>query len=230
MTVLFVIVTIILFLAIDRVYLRLKGRITVPAAHAGEMETRPYPVRTPEGIFFTPSHTWLNLFPSGKVRLGVDDFVGRMVERPQVVLLKAPGDQVTRGEPLLVLKEEGHELTVSSPIDGEIETANEELVDHPEFLRKTLFSQGWAYGIRPYRLSELKNLIFGSESRAWMRSEFGRLRDFFADATSGGRIAPAMLQDGGPPIAGAMRDMDPDVWQKFEHEFLHVPTAERARR
>lgn len=232
MTVLFVIMTIVLFLTIDRIYLRVKGRSTVPVTPQPRVsaDLRPYPVRTPEGIFFTPSHTWLNLFPSGKVRLGIDDFIGRMLDRPEVVLLKTPGEEIAKGDPVILLKQDGHELTVSAPIDGVIETANEQLVRHPEFLRKTLFSDGWAYAIRPRRLSELKNLIFGVESRAWMRQEFGRLRDFFAGAAAAGSIAPAMLQDGGPPIAGAMKGMSPEVWHRFEEEFLHVKDMERAGR
>jgi len=225
MTVLFVIATILLFLFIDWASRRVRERKNAPAVQTAAI--RPYPIRVPEGIFFSKSHTWLNLFPSGKLRLGVDDFVGRMVENPEIILLKKTGEHVRRGEPLLTLKEDEHLLTLRSPIDGEIDSINGELPHHPELLRDQLFSDGWAYTIVPQRLSELKSMLLGTETREWMRVEFGRLRDLFAGTSSDGNVAPAYLQDGGPPMAGVMRSMDDSVWQEFETRFLAADDAER---
>jgi len=225
MTVIFVIATIIFFLTLDWVSRRVKEKKGLAGAPAPLVPA--YPVRVPEGIFFTKSHTWLNLFPSGKVRLGVDDFVGRMVENPQIILLKKSGEKIARGEPVLTMKEDEHLLTVRSPIDGEIEEINNELTRHPEFLKDLLFSDGWAYTIKPGKFSEIKGLLLGTETREWMREEFGRLRDFFAGIGRHAQIAPALLQDGGPPMAGVMKTMDDEVWQNFEHEFLTIDDTER---
>jgi glycine cleavage system H protein len=225
MTVLFVIATIIFFLTLDWVSRRVKEK---KGAAVPQRQPIPiYPIRVPEGIFFTKSHTWLNLFPSGKVRLGIDDFVGRMVENPQIILLKKNGETILRGEPLLTMKEEEHLLTVRSPIDGEIESINDELPRHPELLKDLLFSDGWAYTIKPRKFSELKGLLLGTETREWMREEFGRLRDFFAGIGQSSEIAPALLQDGGPPMAGIMKTMDDSVWQNFEHQFLTIDDSDR---
>jgi glycine cleavage system H protein len=226
MTVLFVIATIILFLGIDWINRRVRAKHQVPVAAMAAAAH--YPIRVPDGIFFTKSHTWLNLFPSGKVRLGIDDFIGRMVERPEIILLKKTGEQVSRGEPILTIKEDEHLLTVRAPINGNIVAINEDLPQRPELLKELLFSDGWAYTIKPTAFSELKDLLLGTETRQWMRDEFARLRDFFAGAMSSGDVAPAYLQDGGPPMAGIMKSMDDDVWQNFEHEFLTVESSERA--
>ncbi len=225
MTVIFVIATIIFFLTLDWVVRRIRARKAAPVT---AVHPSAYPIRVPEGIFFTRSHTWLNLFPSGKVRLGIDDFVGRMVENPQIIFLKKSGESISRGEPLLTMKEDEHLLTVRSPIDGEIESINEELPRHPDLLKDLLFSDGWAYTIKPRKFSEIKGLLLGTETREWMRAEFGRLRDFFAGISHNGTIAPALLQDGGPPMAGVMKTMDDAVWQNFEHEFLTIEESERA--
>jgi glycine cleavage system H protein len=226
MTVLFVLATIIFFLALDWFSRRVKEKKGVVVPNVQMVPS--YPVRVPEGIFFTKSHTWLNLFPSGKVRLGVDDFIGRVVDKPQIILLKKNGESIARGEPLLTMKEDEHLLTVRSPIDGEIESANDELSRHPELLKDLLFSDGWAYTIKPQKFSELKGLLLGTETREWMREEFGRLRDFFAGVGQNNEIAPALLQDGGPPMAGVMKSMDDSVWQNFEHQFLTIDDSERA--
>jgi len=225
MTVLFVAATIILFLAIDWITRRARARQTETSAV--RVPLQPYPVRLPEGIFFSRSHTWLNLFPSGKVHLGIDDFLGRMLEKPEIIFLKEPGEQIRKGEPLLTLKENEHLLTIRSPIDGQVLSSNRDLPQHPEYLRDLLFSNGWAYVVKPRRLADIKHMLLGPETRTWMHDEFGRLRDFFATLGRTGAVAPAFLQDGGPPMAGVMRDMGDDVWQKFEHEFLSLNSTER---
>lgn len=221
MTVILVATTILFFLALDWLVLGRKARESVAAQHASAA-SGPVNVRLPGGVFFAPSHTWLNLFPSGKVQLGVDDFVSRLMENPSVALLKNAGDPVAKGEPIMRLESRGHALTVRSPIEGRIVSPNSHLARYPQLMRESLFSDGWAYTVRPTRPADLKNLLLGEESRGWIRDEFARLRDLFAGVGDPGVLSPAMLQDGGPPVAGAMQEMDEQVWRRFEDEFLNV--------
>ncbi len=226
MTVLFVIATILLFLVIDWIYLRATGKQAAPIPENERGVPSSSSIRIPAGIFFSPSHTWMHLYPSGKVSLGIDDFVGRMLEKPEVSYLKKTGEAVSKGDPILELREGGRKLTVRSPIDGEILTVNDDLRRQPELLRTELFNSGWAFTIRPQRFSDLKRAYLGGESKAWMRLEFTRLRDFFAGVETGASVAPALLQDGGPPVSGAMKSMSQDLWNRFEEEFLSVEREE----
>ncbi len=221
MTVLFVVMTILVFLSLDAVVRRVRAKKAV-LAEAVQPEIRTYPVRLPEGIFFARSHTWMSLFPSGKIRLGVDDFVGRLLDKPQVEYLKRVGDAVRKGEPLFALSEGGRILTVRAPMDGKIVGVNEQLLQKPELLKENLFSDGWAFTIQPERPSELKQMMFGEETRRWISEEFQRLRDVFAAVPAQDNLVPALLQDGGPPVAGALKHMGDDVWQSFEDEFLAI--------
>jgi glycine cleavage system H protein len=223
MTVLFVITTILVFLAIDAFVRRSREKKRSPAVDIVQrFQAHTTPVRIPEGIFFARSHTWLNMFPSGKVYLGIDDFVTRLLERPQITLLSKIGDRVAKGDPLLVLKEDGRELTVHAPMDGEILAVNEDLPLKPELMKNFLFTDGWAYSMKPARPSELKDMLLGEETRMWIVEEFRRLRDVFAGISQHGELVPALLQDGGPPVAGAMKQMPVSVWNRFEREFLVV--------
>lgn len=220
MTVLFVITTVLLFLAVDWAIQRSRERRA--AAVPARVAPRELSVRIPDGIFFAPTHTWLNLFPSGKASLGVDDFIARLLEKPGVALLRAPGETVSRGEPLLRLTSDGHALTVRSPIDCEILSANGDLEKKPALLEEGLFSDGWAYQVRPVRSSDVKDLLLGNESRRWIRTEYQRLKDLLSGAVAGGP-APAFLQEGGPPVAGVLNDLGHEVWERLEAEFLAIP-------
>ena len=218
MTVLLFITMIIIFLGADFIIQR--KRSTVPIPHPTHQSFQP--MRVPLGIFFSPSHTWLSLFPSGNVRIGVDEFVLRMMEKPEVVFLKNSGSETRRGEPLLQLKEGARTLTAHSPIDGEIVELNDSLRHHPEALKEMLFSDGWACTVRPKRLSDLTLMFLGEQTRTWIQQELGRLRDFIAGSSRTGSLVPAMLQDGGLPVEGLLNHLDEDQCTRFEQQFMIV--------
>jgi glycine cleavage system H protein len=223
MTVLFVVATIVVFLTIDYFVRKARARREVQTVTAIQRAVRPSnPVRIPEGIFFARSHTWLNIIPSGKVYMGVDDFVSRLLEKPQITFLNKVGDKIRKGDPIMLLKEDGRELTIHAPVEGEILAVNEPLLSKPEMMKDLLFSDGWAYLFKPKRPSELKDMLLGEETRQWISEEFRRLRDVFAGISKQGELVPALLQDGGPPVAGVMKQMPESVWNKFEREFLEV--------
>jgi glycine cleavage system H lipoate-binding protein len=191
--------------------------------HSFRSGARPgFALRLPDGVFFDRSHTWLSLFPSGKIRLGVDDFVSGLLENPQIRLLRQSGEQVEKGDPLLVLKDGERHLTVRSPLAGRIEAVNRALENRPELMRHLLFSDGWAYVMQPARPEELTHLMLGGASRSWMASELGRLRDLFAGVSGGTVPAPATLPDGGTPAPGALSLLGGAHWQRFEELFLQV--------
>ena len=220
MTVLLVLVTVLACLGVDWLIRTRRHRVAVGVVGTASPPDRSVRVRVPAGVFFARSHTWVNLFPTGKVLVGVDDFVGRLLERPRVTLLKRAGDRVAQGEPILELRSDGHVLTVRSPLDGRVLAPNPELERRPEVMHEALFSDGWAYAVMPGRPGDLKQMLLGEEARAWIGREFARLRDVFAGVP--GEMSPALLQDGGPPLGGAMNRMDDAVWRRFEAEFLQV--------
>lgn len=221
MTVILVALTILFFLGLDWLVHSHRERSEAPASKPAP-GMAPGRVRVPAGLFFAPSHTWLNLFPTGRVTLGVDDFVSRLIDSPRISLLKRAGEPVAKGEPILTLESDTRSLTVRSPIDGEIVTSNANLVAAPRLLREALFSDGWAYAVKPRSVRDVKSLLLGDESRDWIRGEFARLRDFFATTGPEPELSPALLQDGGAPVTGALAAMDAAEWQRFETEFLAV--------
>ncbi|HTR82296.1 MAG TPA: hypothetical protein VMM58_11760 [Bacteroidota bacterium] len=216
MTVLLFISMIIVFLGVDFVVQRKKQIAPVPAEARRPFSTP----RVPSGIFFAPSHTWLTLFPSGNVRIGIDDFILRMMHTPAIVPLKEAGMSIRKGEPLFQLKEGEQALTARSPIDADIVAMNDRIQDQPEVLKEALFSDGWAYTLKPKKVSDLNGMLLGEKSRAWVQQEVGRLRDFLAGFAPNAALSPALLQDGGMPVEGALKSMTDEQCKQFEQQFL----------
>lgn len=220
MTVILVVATILLFLGMDWLVRIRRQPVGVPAAVRGK--SHPVRVRVPAGVFFARSHTWLSMYPSGKLLVGVDDFVNRLLDTPRVTLLKRAGEHVEKGEPMLRLESEGRSLTVRSPIEGEILTPNTELERRPELMHEDLFTEGWAYAVQPGRAGQMRQMLLGEETRRWVQEEFARLRDVFAGAGATPALGAVALQDGGPPVTGALKQLDQKAWARFEDEFLQV--------
>lgn len=215
MSVLLFIFTIAGFLTIDYFVQRNKKVLVA----APTLLRKALPMRTPAGIFFSKSHTWLSLFPSGKIQLGIDDFLAQMFKTPVITLLKSATDRVMKGEPILRIAEGENDVLVRSPIDGVIANVNAHLSAHPDLLKQALFSEGWAYTITPEHTADLRSFYLGDDTRAWLKQEMGRLRDFFANLAG---PAPAYLQDGGLPAAGVMDHLNAEQCKRFENEFLNV--------
>ncbi|MBW7888812.1 MAG: hypothetical protein H3C35_10725 [Bacteroidetes bacterium] len=215
MTVLLFLATIVLFLTVDYFVQRSKKEALQPVR-------KPVPAfRFPDGIFFSKNHTWMNLFPSGKVQLGIDDFLMRMFEAPAITYLKKDGDAIRKGEPILRMFENEKELIVRSPIEGKIEMRNTELAKRPLTSETALFSEGWAYTIKPAQPKEIRNFLMADETKYWVKRELGRLRDFLAVTAPQGTPAMVILQDGGEPMPGVLTTLTADTVKKFEQQFLN---------
>jgi glycine cleavage system H lipoate-binding protein len=222
MTVLFMATTIVLFLGVDWLIRRLRARSVPANVPLRQDGIQAYPVRTPEGIYFDKSHTWINLFPSGKIRVGIDDFVGSVVDNPEITFMQGAGSKVNKGDPLVMLSQGDKRLIIRSPLSGEILSVNRDLEKNPRLMREKLFSNGWVFSLRPGRFEELRLMLLGEESRNWMQNEFRRLRECLAGNFVTGALAPALMQDGGAPVAGVLKHFDGTAWKRFEDTFLQI--------
>jgi hypothetical protein len=48
------------------------------------------------------------------------------------------------------------------------------------------------------------------------------LRDFIAETTQVGSPVPVLLQDGGTPVEGLLKDFSAEQCERFEQQFLNV--------
>ncbi len=221
MTVLFVIAVIIFFLSLDWAVCRFRKAETNKTADDVTRSRSLPPIRLPKGIFFAKSHTWLCLSPSGEIRLGVDDFVMRLLERPRITLLRRIGEQVEKGEPLLVLEEGNCLLTIRAPLCGEIINSNADLEKNPERMSTMLLSESWVCSMRPHGLEELRNMLLGEETRIWMIEELRKLRELI---TSQDHCVPEFvtLQSCEMPVKAGLNKWNSFKLRQFDELFLQA--------
>jgi glycine cleavage system H lipoate-binding protein len=214
MVALFVLGTIVLFLAADAVVLvlqRRKARALEPAAEAPV--TLPSPRPMPGGMFVHPSHVWLTVDPQGLVRVGLDELAQRLLGRVESVRFPAQGMRIEAGQTLFTVQLGSATVPIPAPVTGTIEASQipqDGSGPRPE---------AWMVAIRPERLGEeIRPLRVAEEAGRWLAREFGRL----SEVLHGLRLAPAAatMPDGGEPVDGLLKVLDEGGRQVVVHEFF----------
>jgi len=178
----------------------------------------------PAGLFFDRSHTWAFMEKTGEVRIGLDNFIQKVTGSVSRVVMKTPGENITRGDTLFTIVQQGKQLEIKSPVTGVIIEQNEALLDDSALLNQEPYSAGWVYLVEPLNwMNEIKSCFRGESYGKWLKSELTRLKDFFAAGLSfKGETNPALvLQDGGEIREGVLEMFGPEVWEDFQSNFIN---------
>lgn len=171
--------------------------------------------QVPDGIHFHPGHAWAREEADGSVVVGLDDFAGRLVGPPEAIRLPGAGAGLSQGEKGWALAAAGRSVGMLSPVDGTVEAVNEEALRHPEVVARDPYGAGWLLRVRPTRLgANLKQLVSGEAARRWMDGAEAVLH---ASASAG--LGP-VAADGGVPVPGIAREIDPEAWDRIAGQFF----------
>jgi glycine cleavage system H lipoate-binding protein len=241
MVAIFVVITILVFLTIDFLVLRVQRRRVAQGELVRHVGLVPVPVDEhllprrprnpvhesgfdlPRGLFFDRGHTWARLRPSGEVRVGIDDFSQALIGRIDTIEVPAIGAEVKRGATAIKLKQGGRSVAFVSPINGIVTAVNESVLRHAEAIKQTPYQQNWLITVKPVSLpGSLKHLLIAEDAVQWLRGELQRFGDFVGGVAPQVRLVGETLLDGGQPVDGLLERMDAQVWEKFQKEFLRA--------
>jgi glycine cleavage system H protein len=224
MVVLFVIGTIVVSILIEYFLQRSKQHRTSTATAASRaVSTDKFLL--PRGYFFNHSHTWIEILFSGNARVGVDDFVQKIVGNINTINVLPTGSEVKKGGQLFTLHQENRTLSFTAPISGRIVELNTALLQSPSSLKDDPYFEGWVALIEPRNIaSEIRLLTVADEAADWLRHELQRFRDFItsipaADETP--TLSGATLHDGGMPMRSVLEHADTQTWESFQQQFLN---------
>lgn len=221
MVALMVVATFVVALVIDAVVRRVrKGKAEYAKVYAPVVAKRA--PGFPLGYFFSPGHLWVNLRPSGRIQLGIDELIGRLIGKANVIQLRKPGEKVRKGDLLASLIQGDKTIHIPSPIEGTIERSNFELEDNPDEFAEEPYTKGWFYLINPTNLAaDLKNFAVADQTKTWWSKELNRLREFVQNHLPQPALAGLTLQDGGLPLDGLVAHFDHKAVEELEANFLN---------
>ncbi|MFO7616158.1 MAG: glycine cleavage system protein H, partial [Bacteroidales bacterium] len=177
----------------------------------------------PQGIFFTRNHTWAHLERSGAARIGVSDLLLHVTGEVDVKVLRSPGEQVRKGEPLAEIGRDGKQLRILAPVTGEILNTNPLLHEDSSVMNEEPYKQGWLVKVRPTDwVGETQGYYLAENASRWTRQELTKFKDFMVNAV--GALSPEpsgiILQDGGEIRDHCLADLPAESWSAFGEQFL----------
>jgi glycine cleavage system H protein len=168
----------------------------------------------PEGVHLHSGHAWART-QGGIVAVGLDDFAHKLIGPLESLQPPQIGAPVRQGQKVFTVTAGGKALDVLSPVDGHVVTVNEVARAHPADTARDPYGAGWMVKVEPRWLTaNLKNLFSGEAAR--------RFLDFAAEKLAA-RMTPELglvLQDGGTPVHGIARELDPEHWDELVRKTL----------
>ena len=157
----------------------------------------------------------------GRVRIGIDDFALRLFGVQDEIEIPGLGTPAEQNRTLAVLKRDGMEAGMLSPVDGKVTAVNQKVQNQAELVNRDPYGQGWLMVIQPAALrNNLKNLFYGNESLAWIDDEYLRLQEIVAEA-SGHTAEFKMAATGGEAHSDIYGEMPEVGWERLVRAFLH---------
>lgn len=166
--------------------------------------------------YYHHGHTWARVEYGGLVRVGMDDFALRLLGPQDKIELLRLGEAVAQNRPQARIRRGSHTAQPLSPVDGKVVAVNAKLTGRADHANHSPYGEGWFMVIKPSNLRRnLKNLLFGNESLAWMDDESQRLTSLLSE-TAGYRLAAT----GGEAINDIYGNVPGAEWNRLVSEFL----------
>ena len=170
----------------------------------------------PNNVMFHPGHAWARLEEDDIVTVGMDDFAVKLLGSVDSISLPEEGSKVKQGFAGWVMKADGQAIQMLSPVEGEVVAVNPMAADSPGAAFEDPYGNGWLFKVKPYNwTSNLNNMIIRDKVGEWLED----IRDKLASR----RLAPALAPlypDGGEPVRGMAKAVDPERWDDLAKEFL----------
>ncbi len=172
-------------------------------------------IKVPTSRYLHLGHTWVSLETGGRVRIGMDDFSQKILGSSDAVRMPVIGEEIFRDKASLALFRQGERAGVLAPVTGVIEEVNSKILQRPGLAHDDPYGEGWMMLVAPINLQpELKNLVSGEDSTAWIEEETTRLLGMLEPSVG------ATLQAGGALIDDVYGQCPELGWDRLVKEFL----------
>ena len=173
-------------------------------------------ISVPTFNFLHRGHTWVALENDGRVRIGLDDFVHKILGPADRISLPQVGEEVHADQVALTLSRQGKKAPVLAPVNGVIEAVNPRIGPCPGLAHDDPYGEGWLMLVTPTNLKpDLEKMLFGQCNVAWVEHEYHRLLGMLGSSLG-------ITQPCGGSIIDDVFGRYPQLgWQRLVREFLH---------
>jgi len=216
MVVLFVVLTFVAFLVID--FYVIKAQKKKHAAFSSQQVFDQGSFLLPEGFALSKNHLWLKMLKDGNVKIGIDEFVGKVFSAIRIHPIASEGSVVKSGDVLFELSSGSHKIHFASPVSGTVKSINKNLesqkVSDP-------YENDWGFIIEP---TDFKVGMFkvGKQGLNWLKDEFNRFKDFLSIQIAEPNLAGVTYADGGNIVEGVLSNLEEKSVKEFQNQFISL--------
>ena len=139
------------------------------------MEVQGY--NLPDDLIYDENHFWIKE-EGDLLVMGMDDFAQKMAGEVVFVQLPDDGKKVKAGKKFAKVESGKWLGKVFSPVNGVLETVNEELEQNPGLINSDCYGAGWMYKLRPADKADLSGMTTGAEAiEKWLLAEIEKYKD-----------------------------------------------------
>jgi glycine cleavage system H lipoate-binding protein len=170
-----------------------------------------------DGYYYHPGHCWVRFDHGGRVRIGFDDFVIKLLGTFTFLSLPPLGDTLKKDKVGLTIGRNGRIASSLSPVTGTVIAVNHKALAHPEMLYEDPYNEGWLCIIEPdVPKKNLKGLYFGKDSMQWMEQECRKLLNLM------GPEYERLAATGAEPIRDVIGHFPKLEWDQLVKTFLRA--------
>lgn len=118
---------------------------------------------------YTASHEWVRV-EENAAYMGISDFAQEKLGSLVFLELPEPGDEFTKGDPLVTAESVKAASDVYTPLSGTVTEINEGLLDDPGQVNKEPYAS-WLVSVEISNPEELKDLMNAEEYEEFCRQE-----------------------------------------------------------
>jgi glycine cleavage system H protein len=131
----------------------------------------------PEDLYYESNHYWVKK-EGDLIVMGMDDFAQKLAGEIVYIQLPDDGKKVKLGKKFAKVESGKWLGKVYGPVNGVIDSVNEELEENPGLINEDCYGKGWMYKIKPNDMSEVDNLLQGADAlEKWIDEEIEKYAD-----------------------------------------------------
>jgi len=139
------------------------------------MEIKGY--NMPDELYYEKNHYWVKK-EGDLLVMGMDDFAQKLAGEIVYIQLPDDGKKIKVGKKFAKVESGKWLGKVYGPVDGVIDSVNEDLEENPGLINEDNYGKGWMYKIKPNDMADVENLIQGPDAlTTWIEEEVEKYAD-----------------------------------------------------
>ena len=167
-------------------------------------------------VMYHRGHAWARMGANDIITVGMNDFAVKLLGSVDSISLPEKGSKVKQGSPGWLMEADSRAIHMLCPVEGDVVAINSEVVKSPALAFGDPYGKGWLFKVTNGNpAASLENMVPTAMIGKWLEE----IRETLSCLLRG-PAAAGLHQDGGEPVSGLAKAIDPVRWDDLAREFL----------